>query len=89
MPTLEEPPDFPPEQESTPEEPPSFILEGDHESSSGPKTESCLVLKVKLLFHQKAKETLESIKEESTSLKEAPSEGEQEVVMISDEDGMS
>ena len=85
--TPEELPNFPPERESTLEEPPSFILEGDQESSSGPKMESRLVLKVKLLFHQKAKETSESTKEESSSPKDAPSEDEQEVVTISDLDG--
>ena len=76
----------------TPEEPPFFIQEGNQEGPSEPKTESRPLLKVKFLFHHKAKETPNSPAEESTSQKDAPSEADQEVasvVTISDEDGMT
>ena len=74
---------------STLEEPPSFIQEGYQESSSEPKPESRAILKVKFPFNQRAKEALESLGEESTSQKDAPSEVDQEVasvVTISDDD---
>ena len=66
----------------TPEKPPSFIQEGDQEGSSEPKTESHLILKVKFQFHQKVKETPESLEKESTSQKDAPSEVDQEVALV-------
>ena len=95
--------EFQPARASTPEElpnrllewesilkgPPSFIPEEDEGSSSGPKKESHPVLKVKLPFPQKAQKAAETLEEESTAPKDAPSEDGEEVVTISDEDGMS
>ena len=89
LPTQEEPADFLPEQESTPQEPSFFLPEEDQESSSETKTESRPVLTVKLPFPQKAKKAPEALEEESTVPKEAPSKNGQEMVTISDEDGMS
>ena len=92
MPTPEDLPDSILEQVPTPEEPPSFIQEGDQVSPSESKTESRPILKVKFLFHHKTKETPESLEEESTSHKDAPSKVDQEVtsvVMISDKEGMT
>ena len=71
------------------EEPPSFIPEGDQESSSEPKTESHPVLKVKLPFHRMAKKAPKTLDEESAVPKKAPSKSEQEVVTISDGDRTS
>ena len=89
MSTPEELPKSTTEQVQTPEELPPFIPEGDQEGSNEPKMEFCPMLKVKFLFHQKAKLTPESLKEESTSQMDAPPKADQEMVTISDEDGMT
>ena len=66
-----------------------FIPEGDQESSDVPKKGSRPVLKVRLPFPQKAQKAAETFEEGSTTPKDTASKDGDEVVTISDEDGMS